>query len=75
MKIRVEGICGSSKVGIIIDVKYILYVAYIYEDVLPSKQLTEGQGHQYYVVFDPIVRLQPIITTDKLSPGLHQWNS
>jgi hypothetical protein len=73
MKIRIEGICGCSKVGIIIDSKYILYVAYIYEDVLPSRQLdTETQ---YYVVFDPIIQLQPIITTLELSPELRQWNS
>ena len=37
MKIRIEGICECSKVGIIIDSKYILYVVYIYEDVLPSR--------------------------------------
>ena len=67
MKIRIEGICGSSKVGIIIDSKYILYVAYIYKDILTEKQ--------YYVVFDPITQLQPIITTDKLSPGLYRWIS
>ncbi len=73
MKIRIEGICGCSKVGIIIDSKYILYVAYIYEDVLPSQQL--DTENQYYVVFDPTIQLQPIITTLELSPGLHQWNS
>jgi hypothetical protein len=73
MKIRIEGICGCSKVGIIIDSKYILYVAYIYKDVLSSRQLdTETQ---YYVVFDPIIQLQPIITTLELSPELRQWNS
>ena len=73
MKIRIEGICGCSKVGIIIDLKYILYVAYIYEDVLPLRQLNAEQ--QYYVAFDPIIQLQPIITTLELSPGLRQWNS
>jgi hypothetical protein len=67
MKIRIEGICGSSKIGIIIDLKYILYVAYIYKDILTEKQ--------YYVVFDPITQLQPIITTDKLSPELYRWIS
>ena len=67
MKIRIEGICGSSKIGIIIDLKYILYVAYIYKDILTEKQ--------YYVVFDPITQLQPIITTDELSPGLYRWIS
>jgi hypothetical protein len=44
MKIRIEGICGCSKVGIVIDLKYILYVAYIYKDVLPSRQL-ENRGN------------------------------
>lgn len=73
MKIRIEGICGCSKVAIIIDLKYILYVADIYEDVLPLRQLDTEK--QYYVVFDPIIQLQPIITTLELSPGLHQWNS
>jgi len=73
MKIRIEGICGCSKVGIVIDLKYILYVAYIYKDVLPSRQLDTEK--QYYVVFDPIIQLQPIITTLELSPQLRQWNS
>jgi hypothetical protein len=31
--------------------------------------------NQYYVVFDPTIQLQSIITTLELSPGLHQWNS
>ena len=73
MKIRIEGICGCSKVGIIIDSKYILYVVYIYEGVLPSRQL--DTENQYYVVFDPTIQLQPIITTLELSPELRQWNS
>jgi hypothetical protein len=73
MKIRIEGICGCSKVGIIIDSKYILYVVYIYEGVLPSRQL--DTENQYYVVFDPTIQLQPIITTLELSPELRQWSS
>jgi hypothetical protein len=70
MKIRIEGICECSKVGIIIDSKYILYVVYIYEGVLPSRQL--DTENQYYVVFDPTIQLQPIITTLELSPELRQ---
>jgi hypothetical protein len=73
MKIRIEGICECSKVGIIIDSKYILYVVYIYEGVLPSRQL--DTENQYYVVFDPTIQLQPIITTLELSPELRQWSS
>ena len=71
MKIRIEGICNTSKVALTIDLKYILYVVDIYEDLLPSQQLDA----QYYVAFDPITQLQPIITTLELSPGLRHWNS
>lgn len=73
MKIRIEGICSTSKVALTIDLKYILYVFDVYEGVLPSRQLDTKQ--QYYVAFDPITQLQPIITTLELSPGLRQWDS
>ena len=73
MKIRIEGICSTSKIALTIDLKYILYVFDIYEDVLPSRQLDAEE--QYYVVFDPIIQLHPIITTLELSPGLRQWDS
>ena len=72
MKIRIEGICSTSKVALTIDTSHILYVFDIYENVLPSSQLNTEK--QFYVVFDPTTELQPIITTLTLSPGLRRWH-